>query len=446
MDACSVSTYPYTPLPTALARSHCLHLQDQLERYKALDFEGDGVVSTAPLFVLNGGQMFGVLVCRDCEGREVVLKAFSGQYQGRWLVPGWVPPVPDPAEYAAVLEKNDRRIHQLTALLEQLPPSSAEALVFQRERSTLTDESQRGIFGLYTFCCHDGTRKPLVSLFNGLPPSGTGDCCAPKLLHQAFSLGLLPVSMAEFYFGSPNRSGTKQHRMLYPPCDDRCRPLLKHLLGLDILYCDEHIAVVNKPSGLLSVPGRGADKQDCVETRLRSLFPDCIQQPAVHRLDMDTSGLLLLAFDAQSHRNLSMQFMQGAVQKQYVALLNGVLKESEGTIELPFRLDVEHRPRQIYDAQQGKVGVTKWRRIGVETLPSGDLVTRVMFTPLTGRTHQLRVHSAHEKGLAHAIVGDRLYGEVPPEPGQRLMLHSCLLSFHHPLTDEAITMRCDPDF
>lgn len=454
MDRPVVSTYPYTPLPTALAQRYCLALQSRLEQTAILDFDSgsDEAVSTAPLFEPYGGQMFGVLVCVDDFGNEVVLKAFSGQYQGRWLVPGWVPPVPDVEAYDAVIQVNDARIHRLSERLGQLSPKSTNKdlsiQILQEERKALTLESQRRIFDLYSFCCYDGVKRTFTDMEDLTTrrafPSGTGDCCAPKLLHHAFLCNLHPISMAEFYFGAPNRSGSKQHGKFYPPCDDRCRLLLKHLLGLDILYCDQHIAVVNKPSGLLSVPGRGEDKQDCIETRLRRLFPNCIRQPAVHRLDMDTSGLLLLAFDADSHRNLNMQFMQGDVQKNYVALVEGVVKETGGTISLPFRLDVDDRPRQIYDELQGKLGTTRWTRLGVETLPTGEVVTRLSFIPLTGRTHQLRVHSAHEKGLGHPIVGDRLYGNA--QPGQRLALHACRLSFHHPQTDEPLTFLCEADF
>lgn len=451
---------PYTPLPTRRAGQYCLWLQERLSYSGFLDFEAGGEVSTAPSFEPCGGQMLGVLVCRDERGGEVVLKAFSGQYHGRWIVPGWVPPVPEVEAYETTVKLNDARIHQLSEHLERLsgngdaiPDISEDGSrsiitrtmqTMQEERKALTQESQRRIFDLYSFACCNGSRKTFADMPGQVFPSGTGDCCAPKLLHHAFLNHLRPVSMAEFYFGAPNRSGTKQPGCFYPPCDERCRPLLKHLLGLDILYCDEHMAVVNKPSGLLSVPGRGEDKQDCVETRLRRLFPDCIKQPAVHRLDMDTSGLLLLALDATSHRNLSMQFMQGTIQKQYVALVDGVVKDTCGTIKLPFRLDVEHRPRQIYDELYGKTGTTQWERLSVEHLADGTPATRLLFTPLTGRTHQLRVHSAHEKGLGHPILGDRLYGTE--RPGQRLALHACALLFDHPQSGERLEFYCAADF
>ncbi|WP_316897770.1 RluA family pseudouridine synthase [Pseudodesulfovibrio indicus] len=199
--------------------------------------------------------------------------------------------------------------------------------------------------------------------------------------------------------------------------------------GLDVIYADDAVVVVNKPSGLLSVPGKGEANQDCVAARVKAAYPGCIDQPSVHRLDQDTSGLLALALTAEAHRDLSMQFMDRLVGKRYTALIDGVLKEPGGVIELKFRLDPNNRPYQVYDPVKGKRGVTRWRNLGVE-----DGRTRVEFMPLTGRTHQLRLHASHAKGLGFPIVGDRLYG-TGTEPGQ-LKLHASLLRFRHPVTRE----------
>ncbi len=204
--------------------------------------------------------------------------------------------------------------------------------------------------------------------------------------------------------------------------------------SLHIIHRDPAFVVVNKASGFLSVPGRGPEKQDCVANRVRSLYPDCIEQPAVHRLDMDTSGLMVVALDRESQRNLSMQFQARETGKQYVALLQGELHGERGTIELPFRLDVDNRPMQIHDAVQGKMGITHWQRLSV-----ADGITRVAFTPITGRTHQLRVHAAHELGLGIPIVGDPLYGRGTG-PGQ-LKLHACDLRFRHPVTGEPLAFH-----
>lgn len=196
-------------------------------------------------------------------------------------------------------------------------------------------------------------------------------------------------------------------------------------MGLEILYQDAGLIIIDKPSGLLSVPGRGPKKQDCVVSRLKEKFPDMIPQPAVHRLDMYTSGLMLLARTRHAHRHLCRQFEQREVKKRYVALVEGVVDRSSGEIRLAFRLDPENRPYQVYDPIQGKVGITRWRRLEVE----GGM-TRIEFRPLTGRTHQLRLHAAHEKGLGAPIVGDRLYGNGKED--DTMCLHASGLRFRHP--------------
>lgn len=208
---------------------------------------------------------------------------------------------------------------------------------------------------------------------------------------------------------------------------------------LDIVYADRKIVVVNKPSGLLSVPGRGPENQDCVVTKVQKMFPECRKFPTVHRLDMDTSGLLVLGLTARAVRELVDQFQKRQVKKRYEALLEGVVKEDEGVIEMAFRLDPYNRPYQVYDPVHGKLGITHWRKLGIE-----NGMTRVEFTPHTGRTHQLRVHSAHPLGLGCPIVGDRLYG-TGTEPGQ-LKLHARYLSFTHPKTKEVMEFDIDPLF
>lgn len=199
-----------------------------------------------------------------------------------------------------------------------------------------------------------------------------------------------------------------------------------------IVYHDADIIVVDKPGGLLSVPGRGSGKQDCVVNRVLQLFSDIIAQPAIHRLDMQTSGLMVLARTAHAHRDISIQFSQGVPQKTYIALLEGIIKEENGRIELSFRLDPNNRPYQIHDQFRGKLGITLWQKIGIE-----DDRTRLEFTPLTGRTHQLRLHAAHKQGLNTPIVGDCLYGKG--KEGDRMLLHASKLSFLHPQAGEKIS-------
>lgn len=202
-------------------------------------------------------------------------------------------------------------------------------------------------------------------------------------------------------------------------------------MNIHLLYQDEAVAVVEKPGGLLAVPGRGPDKQDSVVSRLKQMLPWSIEQPAVHRLDMDTGGLMVLGLTREAHRHLSMQFAERRVTKKYLALLDGIIARAAGEISLPFRLDPERRPYQVYDPMQGKMGISCWRKLDVR-----EGRTLVEFTPVTGRTHQLRLHASHPLGLGCPIVGDRLYGSGTL--GQSLMLHATRLQFQHPATGELL--------
>ena len=462
------------------------------------------------------GQMFGVLVCADSDGKEVVLKAFSGQFRSVWNIPGWAPPLLSESEFARLTEKSDREIHELSAQIEslekQITSSSTEPCGGRAEaekmpelgtakiheklrelketRRAASKSSMEEIFALYSVPVlesletaetytwtnpKNGKSYPRYKLrpaikyksifeFYGncapndnssapdkMPPTGAGECCAPKLIAQAYSMGLRPVSLAEFYYGESPLSGEKVHKQFYEPCDEKCAPILPAMLGIKVLYHDDAIVVVEKPSGLLSVPGRGAEKQDCVVNRVKFLFSHCIEQPSVHRLDMETSGILVLALTDEAHRNLSRQFEEGSVKKQYEAVLEGIpecIKKGSrnGRMELPFRLDVENRPHQIYDEINGKIGITDWEFLRYE---KGGRV-RLLYTPHTGRTHQLRLHSADEHGLGVPIVGDTLYGtsgksaqksatkSTPNNTNERLMLHARMLEFTHPVTGERL--------
>lgn len=453
----------------------------------------------SPLSDFNG--MFGILVCvrddlkktdakDDCmqtafENEYVVLRAFSGQYNSKWNYEGFVPALVEQNQYDKIVAVNDRRIHELSVVPED--ETQEEKQKRDAERLRLCNETLSKIYSLYKFTCADGMVRDFdylqkeIKFQSGtekekLLPTGTGDCCAPKLLSYAFSKNLIPVSMTEFYWGKSNLR-CKQG-VFYPPCDEKCRLILPSILGLEILYRDDDIIVVNKPSRLLAVPGRGEDKQDCIVSRVRRLFPDTIEQPSVHRLDMDTSGLMVLAFTADAQRKLSMQFEQGKVNKKYIAVLDGALVRpgekagqdgsvikfgnvefgksrsqddeasgsscvDEGRLELKFRLDVDNRPHQIYDPVYGKTGITLWRRLRIWKYRNRD-VTSVEFTPLTGRTHQLRLAASDVHGFGIAIVGDNLYGHQ--DEGQRLLLHSSYISFEHPTTGKRMEFTCEPDF
>lgn len=294
--------------------------------------------------------------------------------------------------------------------------------------------------------------RSLRSLFTqGAPPSGAGDCAAPKLLAYAARHGLRPLALAEFWWGAPPGGGGRVSGAFYPACRDKCGPLLPFLLQglqvaparrftvpeapstpLTIVHQDPWIVVVDKPGEFLSVPARDLAVQDSVLARLRSVFPNAQGPLLVHRLDFDTSGLLVAALDAQTHRTLQRQFAARTVHKRYVALVEGAVRGDQGDIQLPIRVDLDDRPRQIHDPVHGRDAFTHW-----EVLERHGDHTRVALFPRTGRTHQLRVHAAHPLGLGTPIIGDRLYGH----PGPRLFLHAEALAFDHPGTGERVTFE-----
>lgn len=208
---------------------------------------------------------------------------------------------------------------------------------------------------------------------------------------------------------------------------------------MNIIHNDSHIVVVDKPGGLLAVPGRGPDKQDCVTARVRHQFPEMITQPSVHRLDMYTSGVMVLAKTQEAHRNLSIQFEQRRTVKVYIAVIEGILAADKGRVELKFRLDINNRPYQIFDPVHGKIGITLWEKIRIE-----NTTTRIRMQPLTGRTHQLRIHAAHERGLGMPIVGDRLYGNG--REGEQMMLHAYQLTLEHPHTGKTMLFESTVPF
>ncbi len=363
---------------------------------------------------LNKNTMFGIMICKDINGNEKILRAFAGALNGEYRIPGYVNPCFSITEFRKIEAEYSPLIHKAD----------------EEERKKLSAECLGEINALYSFSTWDGR---LI----GLPdkaPTGTGDCAGLRLINTALRKNLEIMGLAEFMIGDDGTIET------YPPCEERCSLLLPSMLGLDILYADESIAVINKEAGMLSVPGRGEDKLDSASYRFHKLFPSSPKECFVHRLDMDTSGLLVMAFTKDAHRKLSMAFEARDVEKEYEALLEGVIKEEGGIIDSPMRLDVEHRPLQIIDPVQGKRAITVWKRLGV-TIVNGRKLTRVRFYPKTGRTHQLRVHSA---SIGHPIAGDRLYGER--KEGERLMLHAAKITFRHPGTGESVSFSSDPPF
>ena len=313
------------------------------------------------------------------------------------------------------------------------------------------DESRalmKQVHDAYVIASYRGERRPLRDLFApGEPPGGAGDCAGPKLLGEAYRRGLTPIALAEVWWGPPPATGGRVAGVFYPSCRGKCGPILPHMLdGLAvapapeygaepvpsheprIVYEDDRIVIVDKPAWLLSIPGRSSTLADSVQTRLRARWPGLT---VVHRLDLETSGILLAAKDDEMLAALQGQFARREIDKRYVAWLAGDVRGNSGTIALALRVDIDDRPRHIVDPVHGKLAVTEWR---VDRREGGR--TRVIFVPRTGRTHQLRVHAAHPDGLGIPIVGDRLYGT----PGERLLLHAERLDFQHPVSGRRITV------
>lgn len=313
---------------------------------------------------------------------------------------------------------------------------------------------QQKLFAAYSFLNQHGERKSIGEIFNNNPPAGAGECAAPKLLHYAFEHQLKPIAMAEFWWGQSPKSEIRKHKQFYPACKSKCEPiLLSHMLkGIDmdinpfqenpaegkdieIVYEDEVLLVVNKPAEFLSVPGKNIS--DSVYARIKARYPNATGPLIVHRLDMSTSGLLLIAKNEDIYKQLQSQFIKRTIKKRYVALVDGIVHKKEGIIDLPLRVDLDDRPRQLVCYEHGKSAQTKWEVIAVE-----NNNTRVYFYPISGRTHQLRVHASHELGLHTPIVGDDLYGIK----SNRLHLHAEHLTFVHPISKEEITIQKEAEF
>ncbi|MBW4684026.1 MAG: RluA family pseudouridine synthase [Komarekiella atlantica HA4396-MV6] len=355
-----------------------------------------------------------------------------------------------------------RQQNEVLQPLKQLITATDERMrKLKQQRKELSQQLQAQMHAAYSLTNFSGQSLSLQQLMPFGMPTGTGDCCAPKLLHYAAIHDLKPLAMAEFWWGASSVKQNKVPGEFYGACVDRCQPLMGFLLsglkpnllhqegevlnhsfsreGVIPIYEDEWLIAVNKPPGLLSVPGRYRDRQDSVVSRLRHLLPDGMALAAVHRLDQETSGILLLARDRQTHRQLSRQFQQRQIYKVYEAVVSGCVTTAQGVIELPLWGDPQNRPYQQVDWQRGKPSLTKFQVIATE----GDY-TRVEFMPLTGRTHQLRVHAADSQGLGLTILGDRLYG--CDAVANRLHLHARELSFEHPQSGQTLHLRTETPF
>ena len=346
---------------------------------------------------------------------------------------------------------------ELLQLQESLRQFENQLTELREKRAAMSADIQSRIFQSYTFLNTTQETKSLLDIFKETPfktpPAGAGECAAPKLLQYAFLNHLKPIALAEFWWGMSPESEVKIHQEFYPACRGKCEPILSHMLKgiemdinpmsinpaegkeLEILFEDEYLLIVNKPPEFLSVPGKTIT--DSVQTRIQHLYPYATGPLLVHRLDMSTSGIMLIAKKKDIHESLQKQFLKRSVEKRYMALLQGYVKSTQGEIQLPLRVDLEDRPRQLVCYEHGKHALTKY-----EVLERTKGHTRVYFYPHTGRTHQLRVHAAHASGLNTPIIGDDLYGQK----SDRLYLHAEYFSFWHPITKERIEITCPAPF
>jgi tRNA pseudouridine32 synthase/23S rRNA pseudouridine746 synthase len=397
--------------------------------------------------------MFGVLVVDTSEGVSF-LAAYSGLLAGRNDWDYFVPPVYDAQQPDGYFKTKEREISQTSAISHQTSKQMSQDL-------------QLWLFHQYQLLNARGETKDLVDIWQDyydrpklrkkfpLPPGGTGDCCAPKLLQYAYQQHLRPVCMAEFWWGQSTKEELRQHLNYYPACRGKCKPILTWMMeGLDVdvnpetlgfphlevktIYEDDALLVVDKPSGMLSIPGRVEEYS--VETIMRQRYPDSY---IAHRLDMWTSGLLIVAKSLEVYRSLQEQFVKHQVRKRYVAILEDLEHldnlenldhlDKTGTISLSLRPDPMNRPRQVVDHEHGKRAVTDYEFLSENV---------VALYPQTGRTHQLRIHCAHPEGLGRPIKGDELYGTK----ADRLYLHAEQIWFRHPITGEDMHFVSPPPF
>ena len=346
---------------------------------------------------------------------------------------------------------------QISEIKTEMESFSSRIEALKAERRNRSAALQQKLFQQFNFLNAKGETKNLCAIFEETvqktPPAGAGECAAPKLLQYAYLSGLSPIAMAEFWWGESPKTEIRHHGYYYPSCRGKCEPILRHMLqGLnvepapseryslsqnmpEILFEDQWLLVLHKPEGVLSVPGKSEEQS--IYSLLRARYPEATGPLVVHRLDMATSGLLLAAKTQEVHRHLQAQFENRSIKKRYIALLDGILSEEEGVIDLPICPDYLDRPRQMVNEELGKTAITRYR---VMDRKNGQ--TRIAFFPLTGRTHQLRVHAAHPLGLNCPIVGDELYGRK----AERLYLHAEYLEFIHPVSGQRMVIEKKAEF
>lgn len=375
----------------------------------------------------------------------------------------------------AELRRLKKSLSEKTALETEFEDYQENILRLKQLRKQLSDALQQWLFSQFRMLNQERESKDLLEIFRDealkeypqaaiatsriaalkmVPPAGSGECCEPKLLQYAYQHGYKPLQMAMFWWGESPKEEIRHHLQFYPACNGKCKPILHWMLPastfepeainlsiydkVETLYEDREIAVIHKPEGLLSVPGKDA-AQPSVYALMRRKYPEATGPLIVHRLDMATSGVLLIAKTEFAYHRLQQAFLNHQIQKKYVAIISGKDIPEKGIISLPLLPDYLNRPRQIVNHEQGKEAITEYEIL--ERIDGSHL--RIALYPKTGRTHQLRVHCAHQEGLNAPILGDPLYGN---EKAARLHLHAEEITFEHPLTGKKITIKRKADF
>lgn len=375
----------------------------------------------------------------------------------------------------AELRRLKKSLSEKTALETEFEDYQENILRLKQLRKQLSDALQQWLFSQFRMLNQEGESKDLLEIFRDealkeypqaaiatsriaalkmVPPAGSGECCEPKLLQYAYQHGYKPLQMAMFWWGESPKEEIRHHLQFYPACNGKCKPILHWMLPastfepeainlsiynkVETLYEDREIAVIHKPEGLLSVPGKDA-AQPSVYALMRRKYPEATGPLIVHRLDMATSGLMIIAKTEFAYHRLQQAFLNHQIQKKYVAIISGRDIPEKGIISLPLLPDYLNRPRQIVNHEQGKEAITEYEIL--ERIDGSHL--RIALYPKTGRTHQLRVHCAHQEGLNAPILGDPLYGN---EKAAQLHLHAEEITFEHPLTGKKMTIKRKADF
>lgn len=454
-------TFPYRYTPHPL----CVAAAEEVKSYLA---------SQPTLAAAAGeGKMFGVLIVEDPSASAQdengsalrFLAAYSGELAGSNKWPWFVPPIYDLLAPNSYFQQEQANINAINQSIKDNAENTNE---LKAERKARSQALQQWLFRQYRVLDAKGTEADFIDIFRSYhdkfqrgsvtPPSGSGECCAPKLLQAAYLMKMKPVAMAEFWIGRSPRDEIRINGNYYPACSGRCKPILTHMLrGLDVddnpmlaqnramagqlrvIHSENSFAIIEKPSGMLAVPGNDDDVPSVLDV-VRERFPSATGPIIVHRLDMDTSGLMVVAFCDEVYHILQRQFVEHKVEKRYVARLEHRPTSDGGIINLPLCPNPYDRPRQMVSEEYGKRSITRWQRCN--DTPHQQADNLVYLWPLTGRTHQLRVHCAHPDGLASPIVGDALYGT----PAARLCLHADTLIFSHPQTGETLTFHTPTHF